>query len=109
MKLNEMNGSQANAGVGNAFKQACVACCQKILAQLAASKAAIFAEAHQTLGAHEHLLQLALNEAEAVAAQTKYPHLVFPTLATEKVRAIVAWDTHQRSVRRSNPMFALAA
>jgi len=33
----------------------------------------------------------ALNEAEAAAWQTMFPHLVFPALATEKVQAAIAW------------------
>lgn len=109
MKLKHANGSRGNAGVGSAFKNACVASCQKILAQITTAKAAIFTESYRALKAHEHLLRLALNEAEAVASQTMYPHLVFPALATEKVQAVVAWDAHQQSVRRANPVFELAA
>lgn len=89
--------------------KACVASCQKILAQINRTKAAIFAESRHALRAPERLLRLALNEAEAVAWQTAYPHLVFPTLATEKVQAVVAWNKTQQSMRRANPVPALAA
>jgi hypothetical protein len=78
-----------------AFKNSCLASCRKILARIAAAREMIFDESRQTLKAHEHLLRLALNEAEAVAWQTMYPHLVFPALATEKVQAVVAWDKLQ--------------
>jgi hypothetical protein len=69
------------------------------------AKEAIFAESRDALKTQEQLLRLALNEAEALAWQTMYPHLVFPTLATEKVQAVVAWDARQRSVRRSTRVF----
>ncbi len=39
----------------------------------------------------ERLLKLALREAEALAWQTEYPHLVFPLLAAEKAHAAFAW------------------
>lgn len=42
------------------------------------------------------LLQLALNEAAALAWWTKFPHLFFPTLAQEKVEAVARWDARQR-------------
>jgi hypothetical protein len=40
------------------------------------------------------LFQSALNEAEALARETEYPQLVFPTLAEEKIAAISAWYDH---------------
>ena len=105
MKLNEKNKSSARA----AFKNACVASCQKILAQIKRSKEAIFAESRYVLERHNRALRLALNEAEAQAWQTLYPHLVFPVLAAEKVQAVVAWTERQQSVRHASPRFAHAA
>ena len=67
-------------------------------------KEKIYAESRALLEAHETMLQLALNEAESLADQTKYPHLVFPTLAMEKVQAVVAWDARQQSLRRGGPI-----
>jgi len=49
---------------------------------------------------HGQLVHLALNEAEALAWQTAYPHLLFPALAMEKVQAVAAWQTRQQSVQR---------
>jgi len=109
MKLNETNENRRKADAETRFKNACVASCEKILARVARVKAAIFAESNQALKSQGRLLRQALNEAEAVAWQTMYPHLVFPTLATEKVQAIIAWSAHQQSVRRSTPAFAPAA
>ena|SRR2546427_886630 len=45
------------------------------------------------------LLRQALNEAEAIAWQTGFPQLVFPSLALEKARAVATWESRQRSMR----------
>jgi hypothetical protein len=42
----------------------------------------------------ERLFRVALNEAEALAWETEYPQLVFPSLAEEKIEAISAWYGH---------------
>jgi len=81
------------------LRKACGACCRKIRAQIAGVKEAIFAEYSRAFRAPERLVRLALNEAEAAAWQTNYPHLFFPNLATEKVRAVAAWNARQQSVR----------
>ena len=49
------------------------------------------------------LSRLALNEAEALAWQSGFPLLVFPALAEEKIRALMAWRDYQASIRRVNP------
>jgi hypothetical protein len=87
----------------------CVQSCKQLLAGIKQTRNRIINEFHETYEAHEQLVQLALNEAEALACQTAYPHLVFPTLATEKVQAVAAWQTRQRSVRRNHSIFAEAA
>jgi len=46
------------------------------------------------------LLRQALNEAEAIAWQTGYPHLVFPSLALEKARAVATRESRQRTTRQ---------
>jgi hypothetical protein len=107
MKTNpSKNTGGGRDSVASQFTQACVGCCQKALAQVARVKAALFAEARTALTAPERLLQLALNEAEAQAWQTEYPHLVFPMLATEKVQAVARWDARQRSVRAGTALAA---
>ena len=102
MKANQSGEGRAGAGDGITFSGRCARGCRKILAQLRRVKFAIDAEARGTLAAHERLLELALSEAEALAWQTAYPHLVFPVLATEKVQAVADWDRHQRSIRRTD-------
>ena len=45
-----------------------------------------------------HLLRQALNEAEAIAWQTGFPQLVFPSLALEKAGAVATWESRQRTI-----------
>jgi hypothetical protein len=81
---------------GGEIGRACVASCRRMLARV---KAALLNEAERVLPSQTHLVRLAVNEAEALAWQTAYPHLVFPALAVEKVQAVTAWNHHQRAVR----------
>jgi len=106
MKQTSMNGFRGNSGL---FRNACRSSCRKIREQIAGVKEAIFAEYSRAFRAPERLVRLALNEAEAAAWQTKYPHLFFPTLAVEKVRAVAAWNARQQSVRENSPIITLAA
>jgi hypothetical protein len=94
---------------GRNLADRCVACYQKIASQINEAKNRIVAEFQDLLDANEHLLHLALNEAEALAWQTPYPQLVFPDLAVEKIQAVANWSSHQYSVRRANPAPALGA
>jgi hypothetical protein len=99
MNTKPTNEGGENTGVRNTFTNACRECYEKVIAQIRAAKDAIQAESRDLLGVQEQVLKLALNEAEALAWQTLYPHLVFPELATEKVRAIAGWNRHQRAIR----------
>ncbi len=107
MKPNDTNTNRPHAGTS--FGKACLASCQKILSGIARAKQAIFMESSRAFNTPERLLRLALNEAEALAWETQYPHLVFPTLAAEKVEAVAAWSARQQSVRQASPMLGLAA
>jgi hypothetical protein len=106
MKQTNTNGNREGGG---SFRNTCRCACRKMRAQIAGVKEAIFAESSRAIAAPERLVRLALNEAEAAAWQTKYPHLFFPTLATEKVRAVADWNARQQSVRQSSPVLILAA
>jgi hypothetical protein len=109
MKLKDVNRSPGNAEAGTGLGNRSRTSCRKALARVAQAKETIFAESSPALQSQERLLRLALNEAEAVARQTPYPHLVFPTLATEKVQAVIAWNRRQEFLRRANPVLVLAA
>lgn len=54
------------------------------------------------------VFQLAINEAEAVAWQSGFAHLIFPQLAEEKVRAVAEWHARQESIRRIEPILSFA-
>lgn len=107
-----MNQTTAN-GLTNETKPAttvadrCLASCRKILAEISRTKQAILAESSAAIGVHRQVLRLALNEAEALAWQTKYPLLIFPTLAAEKARAVAVWGARQQALR-SNRRIAFA-
>ena len=75
---------------------------------LARTKEAVLREYAQRVGEHARLLRLALNEAEAIAWQTDFPHLFFPALAAEKAETAVLWHQRQRALRRSEGEVAFA-
>lgn len=100
MKTNGLNEGRKITNAGIAFSKACLQCGKQILAQIRNVRETILAEARETIKIHEHKLRLAVNEAEALAWQTLYPQLVFPALATEKIRGAAAWENRQRSLSR---------
>jgi hypothetical protein len=106
MKQTSTNGNRGNGGL---LRKACGTSCRRIRAQIAGVKEAIFAETTRVFSGPEQLVRLALNEAEATAWQTKYPHLFFPTLAAEKVREVAHWNARQQFVRENSPVVTLAA
>lgn len=64
-------------------------------------KQTILDEFHDTVEAHDKMLRLAINEAEALAWDTDYPELVFPTLAQEKATEVSSWNARQGQIRQS--------
>ena len=109
MNMKAIERNDETDGVGPSFKRICLASCRRLLAQIESAKNAILAEFRNQAGVRERMLRLALNEAEALAWQTEYPHLVFPTLATEKAEAVVAWQAREQSIQRTPLMTVLAA
>ena len=91
------------------FTNRCLQSCKVLLTEIEQAKNIIVNDFHETLDTHGNLFRLALNEAEALALQTDYPHLVYPTLAMERVQAVVAWRRRQQSVREQRRFFAEAA
>ena len=76
---------------------------------LATARAALEQE-FSWLGVEQpRVLELALNEAEAVAWETGFPELLFPALAEEKVAEVAEWHARQQRVQRVAPMLAFAA
>jgi hypothetical protein len=97
------------SGKLKALGHVCLKCCQQVVAQVQKAKALILAEWQGQLSTNKRMLELTLNEAEALAWQTSYPHLLFPVLAAEKVQALARWNSHQREVHRVRPDLALSA
>lgn len=90
------------------FTRACLNTCDSIRRALARAREAVLNEYAQLAGEHARLLRLALNEAEALAWQTDYPHLVFPALAAEKAQAAVSWHQRQQALRHDARQLAFA-
>lgn len=72
------------------------------------TRLALFNEHAGKLGDQERLLQLALNEAEALAWQTGFPQLFFPVLAAEKAEATLAWHKRQQWLKPPDPDLSFA-
>ncbi len=106
MNANRLN---KNSSVTKNFTTACVEQCRAVAARLAQAKESLIAEFKETFEIHERLLHLAVNEAEALARETEYPHLLFPTLALEKVRVAANWHERQEQIRRVDGSLAFAA
>jgi hypothetical protein len=69
------------------------------MGQIAQAKHSILDQFKDVVAGYEQVLRLALNEAEALAWQTRYPHLIFQDLAEEKARGLAGWVARQRLVR----------
>lgn len=80
------------------FANACLTSCLKLMEQIARVKQIVLDEFRDTVDAHQKLLRLAVNEAEALAYETDYPHLVFPGLAAEKAQQVAAWEARQQVI-----------
>ena len=87
----------------------CLQSCGTLLAGIDQTKTKIAAEFQGFLEVNRKSFQLALKEAEALAWQTDYPHLLFPALAMEKVQAAAAWQNRQNILRQPRDLFAEAA
>ncbi|SRR5882724_7826340 len=91
-EINRFNNATQRVG------KACLSSYRKLVAQIERAKQAILTEFSGTVQAQEHLLRLALNEAEALAWQTGFPQLVFADLAMEKAQAVAARLAKQREL-----------
>lgn len=89
------------------FSRTCLNDNESINRALSQAKESLLHEYSGKARPDARMLSLALKEAEALAWQTEYPHLVFPLLAAEKVQATVAW--HQRQSKINPREYAFAA
>src|SRR5437870_4211610 len=101
--------TQASLTKSTTFKTACLAMCKKVINRVQQAKNTLLSEYRDLFVGQEHSLRLALIEAEALAWETEFPHLVFPDLALEKVQSLASWRQRQSAVRNNNqPIHALA-
>jgi hypothetical protein len=105
--MNTTNENRNNAE--QTFTNRCLQSCKVLLTEIEQAKNMIVNDFHEALDTHGNLFRLALNEAEALAWQTDYPHLVYPTLAMERVQAVVAWRRRQQFMLQPHLTFAEAA
>jgi hypothetical protein len=87
----------------------CAQSFMKLLAGIEQTKGRIATEFREIVESNQKSFQLAMNEAEALAWQTDYPQLFFPTLAMEKVQAVATRRTRQQFVQQPHLAFAEAA
>ena len=80
--------------------------CREFLRQMEEVRRSLWRDFGSALEAQRHLLHLALNEAEALAWLTPFPHLLFPVLAEEKATALKHWAARQRTVQRVRALSA---
>ena len=82
--------------------------CDTVRQAIAQAKERLLTSYFHLAQEHANVLRLALNEAEALAWQTGFPHLLFPELAAEKAEGAIRWHQRQRSVRRGASELAFA-
>jgi len=95
------NVVETNENTRPDFATFCLDSCRKLLDRIEQVKQTVLDEFHDTMDAHNQMVRLAVNEAEALAWETDYPHLLFPALAQEKAEQVSSWENRQREVKRS--------
>ena len=107
--MNPTQSNQKNLTDNKTLKETCLAVGEKIGRQIRQAKENVLAEFKDAFKTREPLLQRAVAEADALARQTDYPHLLFPLLAAEKIQSAANWQTRQQFLLRGTPAYALAA
>lgn len=98
------NGRRTNRNLSKAT--VCLNSCRALFRRLDGLKDQLLKEFGGKLKEQDRLLRAALNEAEALAWQTPYPHLFFPVLAEEKAVSAHNWAQRQREIRQASLRFA---
>jgi tRNA nucleotidyltransferase/poly(A) polymerase len=107
--MNTTEYNKQNLTVDKTLKDTCQELCAKFVQQIGQAKKNLVAEFRDAFATQEQLLQLAIVEADALAWQTDYPHLLFPALATEKIERAAHWQARQGFLLRNTSPYALAA
>jgi len=83
--------------------------CRKVTRRFQGLNRRLFREFSHPVRGSDVVLRNALKEAEALAWETPYPHLVLPLLAEEKARAARRWAARQQLIRESTWNLRFAA
>lgn len=102
------NKHEVTENAQSSFGSRCIASYKKLLAQMESVKVAVVSEFRDRLEADRRVLELAINEAEALAWETGYPQLLFPDLAVEKAYAVAGWHERQQALRRRSAQLITA-
>jgi hypothetical protein len=103
------NETLKDTGKESPARTVCFASCRKLNTQLTDVKQAVLDEFEDRFTGNSHMVEAAVNEAEAIAWQTPYPHLFFPLLAQEKATAATRWAARQQMIRETRAVRAFAA
>src|SRR4051812_6031166 len=106
MKLNSNRNETNPTATENGFTDYCLAYCRKLITEIREARQGLTRQFQIAFAGQEKLLRLALNEAEALAFLTDYPHLVFPTLAMEKVQSAASWKNRQQQIAGNRARFS---
>lgn len=107
--MNTTRSKKENLTADKTLKGACAGLCEKLVQQIGLAKNNIVTEFRGVFETQEQLLQLAIVEADALAWQTDYPHLLFPALATEKIQTAANWRARQKFLLQNTSSYVLAA
>jgi hypothetical protein len=98
--VSSSNSGSNRTSTENGFANYCLAYCRKLISEIREARQRLTRQFQLAFAGQEKLLRLALNEAEALAFLTDYPHLVFPTLAMEKVQYAATWKSRQQQIAK---------
>lgn len=84
------------------FFAACFHCYRRAVRGIQRLRQTMLAQLEGTSSELQQAATRALQEAEALAWQTPVPHLVFPTLAEEKITQARQWAFHQQRIQRQS-------
>ena len=107
--MNTTQCNKENLTTDKTLKDTCQELCAKLVQQIGQAKNNLVAEFQDAFATQEQLLHLAIVEADALAWETDYPHLLFPALATEKIERAAHWQTRQQFLLQNHSPYALAA
>src|SRR5215467_5670528 len=99
MQMNTSHETRPETKKNPTLKTACLALCNKVITQVQKVKHALLSEYSARMDGQKRVLWHTLNEAEALAWQTGFPHLVFPVLATEKMEALADKREHLEAIQ----------